>query len=158
MLIKNCSFSLEFCDFSELCQFCCSAGFLPAQCVYTHLHRGKTEAGIFLKIRNKTQYIMNTLYLPCFGKLSYLCKMMVIDQPSPALVSSILLYQHFLFVNCLTERQKKIQKFSIKSSIVFHSFWAGSNLYGLNCPSGYAITVSHASGHLSFRQHIQGVH
>ena len=61
---------------------------------------------------------------------------------------------NIFFVNCLTERQKKIQKFSIKSCIVFHFFWAGSNLYGLNCPSGYVITVSHASGHLSFRQHI----
>ena len=30
VFIKNCVFSLEFCDFSELCQFCCSAGFLPA--------------------------------------------------------------------------------------------------------------------------------
>ena len=30
-------------DFSELCQFCCSAGVLPAWCVYTHWHRGKTE-------------------------------------------------------------------------------------------------------------------
>ena len=35
-------FSLKFCDFSELCQFCCSAG----ECtVYTHWHRGKTEKG-----------------------------------------------------------------------------------------------------------------
>ena len=29
-------FSLKFCEFSELCQFCCSAGVLPAWCVYTH--------------------------------------------------------------------------------------------------------------------------
>ena len=64
MFIKYCVFSLKFCDFSELCQFCCSAGFLPAWCVYTHWHRGKTEKGqspeYFLKI-GKIQYLMNTL-------------------------------------------------------------------------------------------------
>ena len=36
VFIKYCVFSLNFCDFSELCQFCCTAGFLPAWCVYTH--------------------------------------------------------------------------------------------------------------------------
>ena len=36
VFIKYCVFSIKFCDFSELCQFCCSAGFLPAWCVYTH--------------------------------------------------------------------------------------------------------------------------
>ena len=36
VFIKYRVFSLKFCDFSELCQFCCSAGFLPAWCVYTH--------------------------------------------------------------------------------------------------------------------------
>ena len=30
VFIKYCVFSWQFCDFSELCQFCCSAGFLPA--------------------------------------------------------------------------------------------------------------------------------
>ena len=64
VFIKYCVFSLKFCDFSELCQFwCCSAGVLPAWCVYTRWHRGKTESGIFLKFRKKTQYLMNTLYL-----------------------------------------------------------------------------------------------
>ena len=29
-------FSLKFCNFSELCQICCGADFLPAWCVYTH--------------------------------------------------------------------------------------------------------------------------
>ena len=42
---KYCVFSLKYCDFSELRQFCCRAGFLPAWCVYTHWHRGKTEKG-----------------------------------------------------------------------------------------------------------------
>ena len=41
--------SLKFCDFSELCQFCCSAGFLPAWCVYTHWHRGKQRKA---RVRN----------------------------------------------------------------------------------------------------------
>ena len=36
VFIKYCVFSLEFCDFSELCQFGCSTGFLPAWCVHTH--------------------------------------------------------------------------------------------------------------------------
>ena len=43
VFINYCVFS--FCDFSELCQFSCSAGFLSAWCVYTHWHRGKTEKG-----------------------------------------------------------------------------------------------------------------
>ena len=45
MLIKYCVFSLNCCAFYELCQFCCSAGFLPSWCVYTHWHQGKTENG-----------------------------------------------------------------------------------------------------------------
>ena len=63
VFIKYCVFSLKFCDFPELCQFCCSASVLPAWCVYTHWHRGKTEFGIFWKNRKK-QYLMNTLYHP----------------------------------------------------------------------------------------------
>ena len=42
MFIKYCVFSLKFCDFPELCSFCCSASVLPAWCVYTHWHQGKT--------------------------------------------------------------------------------------------------------------------
>ena len=30
VFINYCVFSLKFCDFSELCQFCCRAGALPA--------------------------------------------------------------------------------------------------------------------------------
>ena len=47
VFIKHCDFSLKCCDFSELCQFCCSAGVLPAisgpsmKCT----HQGKTERG-----------------------------------------------------------------------------------------------------------------
>ena len=36
VFIKYCVFSLKFCDYSELCHFCCSAGVLPACSVYTH--------------------------------------------------------------------------------------------------------------------------
>ena len=43
VFIKCCVFSLKFCDFSEPCQFCWSAGVLPAWWVYTHWRRGKTE-------------------------------------------------------------------------------------------------------------------
>ena len=53
VFIKYCVFSLTFCDFSELCQFCCSAGVLPAWCVYTHCHREKTESRIYIKILNE---------------------------------------------------------------------------------------------------------
>ena len=58
VFIEYCVFSLKFCDFSELCQFCCSlVCFLPAWCVYKHWHRGKTEKGqspeYFLKIGKK---------------------------------------------------------------------------------------------------------
>ena len=35
VFIKYCVFSLKFFEFSELCQFCCSAGVLPAWRVYT---------------------------------------------------------------------------------------------------------------------------
>ena len=31
-------FFLKYCDFSELCQFCCSAGVLPAWCVCKHTY------------------------------------------------------------------------------------------------------------------------
>ena len=61
VFIKYCVFSLKFFEFSELCQLCCSAGFLPACCVYTHWHREKTESGKYIKIFEKTQYLMNTL-------------------------------------------------------------------------------------------------
>ena len=57
VFIKYCVFSLKFCDFSELCQFCYSAGFLPAWCVYTHWHRGKQSSEYLKK---------NTLYVYSF--------------------------------------------------------------------------------------------
>ena len=46
-------FSFRCCDFSELYQFCCSAGFLPAWCVYSvhtltpRENRVRQESGIF---------------------------------------------------------------------------------------------------------------
>ena len=49
-----CFFSLKFCDFSELCKFCCSAGDWPAA-------EGKPrEARIYLEI---FEYLINTQYL-----------------------------------------------------------------------------------------------
>ena len=63
VFIRYCVFSWKFCYFSELCQYCCSAGVLPSWCVYTHWHREKTESGKYIKIFEKTQYLMNTLYL-----------------------------------------------------------------------------------------------
>ena len=73
------------CDFSELCQFCCSAGVLPALCVYTHWHRGRTEKGqtseyskIFWKktifnefpVNNKYEYKTRLTSFPSFWLLS----------------------------------------------------------------------------------------
>ena len=54
-------FSLKCCEFSELCQFCCSAGVWPA-IVYTHWQRGETfrVRNIFLK------FLKNNIYwTPC---------------------------------------------------------------------------------------------
>ena len=64
VFIKYCVFSLKCCDFSELCQFWCSAGDLPAWCVYTltpRENRERPEFEIFFKNSEKTQYLMNTL-------------------------------------------------------------------------------------------------
>ena len=62
-------FSLQYWNFSELCQFCCSAGVLTALCVYKHWHRGKTEKGkspeYFKIFKTKTQYFMHTLCVAC---------------------------------------------------------------------------------------------
>ena len=41
VFIKNCVFSLKFCDFSELCQF-----YLPGVCTHTDME-GKPQSGIF---------------------------------------------------------------------------------------------------------------
>ena len=51
MFIKYCVFSLKCCDFSELCQFCCSYGVLPAIRRSTHTltlrqNRERPESGI----------------------------------------------------------------------------------------------------------------
>ena len=61
-------FSLIFCDFSELCQFCCSACVLSAISWSKHEIYGvhteeNREFGIYLKIWEKTEYLMNTLYI-----------------------------------------------------------------------------------------------
>ena len=67
LFINYCAFSLKRCDFSELCQFCCSAGVLPAWRVYTihtltqRENRERPVFGIFQNFKKK-QYSMNTLY------------------------------------------------------------------------------------------------
>ena len=54
VLIRYCGFSLKFCDFSELCQFCCTKG-----------KQRKTRVRNILKsFEKKTQSLMNTLYVP----------------------------------------------------------------------------------------------
>jgi len=66
VFIKYCVFSLKFCYFSELCQFCCSAGVLPAWCVYTHTDNERKQSPEYFKIFQKNpQYLMNTLYVVC---------------------------------------------------------------------------------------------
>ena len=58
-------FFLKMLWFSELCQFCCSVGCLPALCVYTHRHQREKKGRVRnnLKFSEKTQYLMNTLYM-----------------------------------------------------------------------------------------------
>ena len=80
VFIKYCVFSWKFRDFSELCQFCCSAGVLLAWFVYTHWHRGKTEKDQsleFYKIFKNTIFnehpVPGTQYCVCaYIKLIYL--------------------------------------------------------------------------------------
>ena len=62
--LTGCSLNIVFfLKFSELCQFCCSADVLPAWRVYTRWHRAKTGSGKYIKIFEKTQYLMNTLHV-----------------------------------------------------------------------------------------------
>ena len=63
VFIKYCVFSLKFCDFSELCQFCCRAGVLSAWCVYTEGKQRKARVQNNFKNSDKTQYLMNTLWM-----------------------------------------------------------------------------------------------
>ena len=61
VFITYCIFPLKFCDISELCKFCWSAGFLPAGvCTHTDAER-KARVRNILKSSEKTQYLMNTL-------------------------------------------------------------------------------------------------
>ena len=59
LFFNYCSFSLKCCDFSDLCQFCWSAGVLPAikwskHEVYTpRKNRERPESGIYFKIFEK---------------------------------------------------------------------------------------------------------
>ena len=65
MFIKYCVFSLKFWDCSELCQFCCSAGVLPAWlCTHTNTlgKQRKTRVRNILKSSKKHNIIYNTLY------------------------------------------------------------------------------------------------
>ena len=57
VFIKNCVFSFKFCDFSELCQFCCSAGFLPVWCVCTHTDTEGKQSSEYLKKNRKNHNI-----------------------------------------------------------------------------------------------------
>ena len=73
VFIKYCVFSIKCWNFSELCQFCCSAGVLPAiwrskrevRCTLTDTEgkQRKSRVRNILKIREKTQYLMNILHL-----------------------------------------------------------------------------------------------
>ena len=59
VFIKYCFFPLKCCDFSELCKFCCKRWGLTCHCV----NRERHESGIYFKIFEKTQYLINTLYI-----------------------------------------------------------------------------------------------
>ena len=49
----NIVFFLKFCDFSELCLFCCSASSTCLVCVHTLTPRERPESGIFLNLWKK---------------------------------------------------------------------------------------------------------
>ena len=94
VFIKYCVFSLKCCDFSELCQFCCSAGVLPAWFVYTHWHRGKKEKG------------QSPEYLKIFGKNT-------IFNEHPVYSCTIPLYRGYPYLTgkkCMDSTSKEIWK------------------------------------------------
>ena len=68
VFINYCVFSLKFCDFSELCQFCCSAGVLPAWCGACKHTDTEGRVRNILKSSKKKQYLMNILYNCLLGK------------------------------------------------------------------------------------------
>ena len=63
--------SLKCCDFSELCQFCCKRwGMIYLVCLHTLTPRENRVRNI-LESSKKTQYLMNTLYIPLFALYLY---------------------------------------------------------------------------------------
>ena len=85
MFIKYCIFSLKCCNFSELCQICSSAGVLPAiqwskHEVYTpRKNQERPLSGLYFKILEKTQYLMNTLYNFGWFKSDFVFKFLNIE-------------------------------------------------------------------------------
>ena len=66
VFIEYCVFFLKILLFFWTLPVLLQRWFLPVWCVYTHWHRGKTEKGHsseYLKIFEKTQYLVNTLYI-----------------------------------------------------------------------------------------------
>ena len=66
VFFKYCVFSLKFCDFSELCSSVAALVFyLPGVCTHTGSEGKQRKARVrnILKSSEKTQYLMNTLYL-----------------------------------------------------------------------------------------------
>ena len=57
VFIKYCVFSLKFCDFSELCQFRCSAAFFPDWRVSTHTDTKGKQSPEYFKLFGKKHNI-----------------------------------------------------------------------------------------------------
>ena len=108
LFIKYCVFSL---DFSELCQFCCTAGVLPAWCVYTHWHRGKTEkdqSPECFKILRKNTIFNELPVVVCFGRKA-IC---VCCYPIVIVTCRQIIYSHFFARPAL---KRSIRKFMNKA-------------------------------------------
>ena len=78
VFINYCVFSLKFWNFSELCQFCCSAGVLPAWCVCTHTDtegkQGKGKSPEYFKIFEKKHNIwIKSVNLTIYTKPLHIC-------------------------------------------------------------------------------------
>ena len=74
VFIKYFVFSFKCCDSSELCQFYCSAGVLPAWCVYTHWQKRKqrkTRVLNILKVLSFRTILVSTSWNIIFVHLNF---------------------------------------------------------------------------------------
>ena len=115
--------SLKFCYFSYLCKICCSAGVLPAWCMYTHYHRGKTEKArvqnILKSLKKNTIFnehpvckrtANHTYKLPLSIRLNIFSDRVAIFSRIPKIIICTRYFQHFVMIN-------KIQKVYVDAKL-----------------------------------------